>query len=322
MDFLFISFTAMLVLLWVIWPLPKANEDIDKIEKPYKKIKAKIFVLACFSIPIFIALISGFGIFNQNSTAKIVMLDVGQGDSMLICDSNSAILVDVGEHDKLLKAALARCGIRKLDAVVITHKDADHAGALSSLAGVVKVDNVFIHKDLINYEGETEVISSAKWLTGDKGVSGLVPGDKLHIGRFKLTMLAPEKGGESENEDSLVNILEYDEDGDGVSESSALLTGDAESQVLDDVCDVVKHVDIVKVPHHGSKKAFSDEQLSKLSPKIALISVGEDNRYGHPASNTLNSLKQCGARVYRTDINSDITISFSQSKLSVSLKNK
>ena len=319
---LVILFSAFLLGIYCFWPCPKINENAEAIKKPYKNIKWKLVTALCLFVPILIALFTGFAVFSSDGKAKIVMLDVGQGDSMLICDKDAAILIDVGEEDNLLKAALARCGITKLDAIIITHKDSDHSGSLSSLAGVVQVDNVFIHEDLLDYEGEKGILDAASWLTGSKGASGLSVGDVLKIGRFKLTLLAPAEGGESENEDSLVNLLEYDEDGDGKAESSALLTGDAESQALADVCEIVKHVDIVKVPHHGSKKAFSEEELVQLSPKIALISVGEDNRYGHPASNTVKALEACGARVYRTDIASDITISFAQSKLGVSLRHK
>ena len=328
-----ITFIIIYILIWIFWPQPTKEENFELNEvgaHTGKVSKSRFLAVSSFCLPLLIVLIIGFGgfkstislLFNLNSNPEVVMLDVGQGDSMLIRDKKSAILVDVGQHSDLLKAGLARHGVSRLDAIVITHKDADHAGALSSLAGVVSVDNVFIHQDLLNFDGESEVLEAANWVTQGKGASGLCQGNFLEIGRFKLTLLSPSQGGESENEDSLVNLLEYDEDGDGTAESRALLTGDAEAQAIEDVCNNVKNIDFVKVPHHGSKNAFSKEELESLSPKIALISVGEDNSYGHPAQNTVEALQQAGARIYRTDINSDITISFSGKRLSVSLQKK
>lgn len=137
------------------------------------------------------------------------------------------------------------------------------------------------------------------------------PGTTLRAGRFSLSIIAPQDGGTSENEDSLVGLLEFDEDGDGNAEARGLLTGDAESEALERVVSQVGDIDFLKVAHHGSKGGLTGEQLAELSPEIALISVGADNKYGHPSTKTVKMLEDHGARIYRTDKQGAISVSFS-----------
>ncbi len=310
--------TLLLVLIWAVWPCPPRELSA----------RGRLRACACvFAVPLIVLLSAGMGGFHQaavgilpgfKSEAEVIQLDVGQGDSMLIHDGTAAVLIDTGEDGAVLKRALARHGVKHLDAVYITHKDADHAGALSALTGVVPVDHVFVHADLLNAEEEKSVLKAAEWATGGRGAEGVRPGAISRIGHFSLVLIAPEKGGKSENNDSLVNLLTYDADGDGNPEARALFSGDAEHEALKDLCDKVGDVDFIKEPHHGSRGGVTAEDLNKLKPEFSLISVGADNSYGHPAQETFDLLAACRVKVYRTDEEGDITVSFSKERLGVS----
>lgn len=330
-----VFFAVATVVLWALWPVPPERaEDVPAdwktagIERERRQRRAAI-VCAVFALPLVLVLFEGFGGAvtvrramepSFASDAQVVMIDVGQGDCMLVRDGRAAVLVDTGEDGQTLERGLARQGIAHLDAVFVTHKDADHCGALPALTGVVGVDHVFVHGDLLDSPVMSGVLEDARWVTGGRGAEGVRPGDRTKVGRFSLTLLSPERGGESGNDDSLVNLLEYDEDGDGRPEARGLLTGDAESGATAPLAAGVGRIDFLKVAHHGSSGGATAEELAELSPKVALIGVGAQNRYGHPTGETLSLLERAGARVYRTDRDGDISLSFSGSRMSVKLQ--
>ena len=162
-----------------------------------------------------------------------------------------------------------------------------------------------------------KVLESARWVTNGREAEGVRPGAILQAGQFSLNIIAPQDGGKSENEDSLVGLLEFDADGDGSVEARGLLTGDAESEALNRVVSQVGDIDFLKVAHHGSKGGLTDEQLTGLSPEIALISVGADNKYGHPSIETVKMLEDHGVRIYRTDKQGAISAGFSSTGMRV-----
>jgi competence protein ComEC len=140
------------------------------------------------------------------------------------------------------------------------------------------------------------------------------------LGRFSFEVLSPyvfnDDGG---NADSLVLLCRYDFESDGIYEWNTLFTGDAEAEVLQSLTaeSLVGDIDILKVPHHGSKAGLTEELLNTLQPEVALIGVGATNRYGHPTQTALELLESIGAHVYRTDLNSNISIKFKKESLSV-----
>ncbi len=312
-----------LVVLWVVWPLPMSlDEDGEGWRRPVRIAVLCACALTCASVILLDGLGGSAGVksalFPQGqSGAQVVMLDVGQGDSTLIRDGSAAVLIDTGEDGTVLVKALARQGITRLDAVVLTHKDADHCGALGSLSGVVEVDHVLVHSDLLGSTAMSTVQHDAKEVTKGRGLEGMSVGDSVGIGRFSLKMIAPESGGESDNEDSLVQFLEYDDTSDGNADARMLFTGDAEAEVTEPLARSVGDIDILKVAHHGSRGGQTASELSVLKPEIALIGVGADNDYGHPTKETLGLLSAVHAKVYRTDLNGDISIGFSEGLLNV-----
>ncbi|MFR8045343.1 MAG: ComEC/Rec2 family competence protein, partial [Eggerthella lenta] len=157
-------------------------------------------------------------------------------------------------------------------------------------------------------------------LAGDGGVVGLRQGDALQVGSFDLQAVWPERfSDEGGNADSLCLVADADIDGDGASEWRALFTGDAERDQLRALIDegLVDSVDLYKVGHHGSKNALDDEEAAVLSPRIALVSAGARNRYGHPAQDTLDRLEAAGARVFRTDEQGDVSCKLTADRIEV-----
>ncbi|MDR1087813.1 MAG: DNA internalization-related competence protein ComEC/Rec2 [Coriobacteriales bacterium] len=250
----------------------------------------------------------------QLQAPRLVMMDVGQGDALLVQERGSAVLIDTGASDAALVHALARNGVTRLDAVVITHLDSDHAGALSRLRGLVDVKRIYFARGLAEYQAGDEYLRQATTLMGETEVAELAHGDLLRLGiTLSLEMLWPEKTAtEGSNAESICLLLRYDEDGDGSAEQQALLTGDAESAELAQILtsNPGLSADIIKLGHHGSSGAITGEQLASLSSTVGLISVGAHNRYGHPTAEILEILEAGGVRTLRTDQQGDISCIF------------
>lgn len=338
---------GMLAVLWAAWPVPPARGgmssqldgagdagDFARSQPETRGLSLGggasrgAFALA-LAAPLAFVLACGFGgpsgaVHALDPRAKsgpqVVMLDVGQGDSMLVRDGDAAVLVDTGADGALLERGLARNGVTHLDAVFVTHKDDDHCGALGALAGTVGVEHVYVHEDLVDDPVMADVADGARQATAGGGLEPYGVGDAVRIGHFTMALLSPRDGGTSENGDSLVNLLEYDADGDGDAEARGLLTGDAEAEATEGVVSQVGDVEFLKVAHHGSRKAATAEELSVLKPEIALIGVGADNRYGHPTREMLDLLSGCHAKVYRTDVDGDISLAFTAAGIRVTVQ--
>lgn len=294
---------VLLVLVWAWWPTPT-------------KKRARCLAAVCAAVPLV------FVIFSARASApSIVVMDIGQGDAVLIQDGKDAILVDTGPEDTALLSALARNRISDLEAVIITHKHDDHCGALDALDGMVDVDKVYFADgmDTLDDTAFKEVLHTAQKL-GDGTVGYLSVGDTFKTRHFTIVVLWPhEIADEGANQDSICLLVSYDDEGDGIAESTALLTGDAECEVLDALIaeGALGHVDVVKVGHHGSAVAFDEGSLEVLTPVVAAISVGEGNDYGHPKPETLELLEEFDVPVYRTDFDGDIRIKFDGYEITV-----
>lgn len=256
-------------------------------------------------------------------TDAIVMLDVGQGDAFLVRSGASALLIDTGNQDSLLKAALARQRVGSLDAVAVTHSDDDHCGSLAVLGDVAPASALLVPEGLpdCSCKACSELMAAARAEGLDDALVELSPGDTVRCGKFSMTVLWPERlADDGGNADSLCLLAAWDGDGDETPEWTALLTGDAEAVQLGQIADKLPAhgVDVLKVGHHGSKKSLDPSSAARLSSKIALISVGEGNRYGHPSEETLDLLYQTGCAAFRSDESGDVVVAFSEEALTVS----
>ncbi len=265
-------------------------------------------VLSCF-VALVAFLVSLLALFPHAHATEIIMLDVGQGDAFVLRSGSQAVLIDTGNQEGAVLKGLARHDIRHLDAIMVSHPDDDHCGALATVCNFVEVDRVLVAQDLL---GCTCANCSKLRAMAPSGVLvGLTAGDVLnHPVRFS------EEGG---NVDSLVVYVEADVNDDGKIDARALFCGDAESEVLAQLHeqDLLRHVDIYKVGHHGSGGACTSEQLDALAPALALVSVGENNRYGHPNEDIVNMLEGAGAVVLRTDQSGDVICKLDATRISV-----
>ena len=253
---------------------------------------------------------------------EIIMLDVGQGDAFLVRSEGSALLIDTGTQDGLLRSALGKHGVTRLDAVVITHGDDDHCGSLRTLRGVVAVDRVLVAEDALGCSCSScsQLLEDAKAVVGEDRLSGLSVGDVVEVGNFDLEVIWPvafsDEGG---NADSVCLLAELDSNDEGATDWRALFCGDAEIEQIEELVSLgaVGDIDVLKVGHHGSKNALNVDLARKLSPEVALISCGAGNRYGHPHEDALSALESCNAQVLRTDLLGDVCVSFTSDALRI-----
>lgn len=241
---------------------------------------------------------------------QLIMLDVGQGDALVVKSGGRCVLVDAGQEDQMLLSALARNNIRHLDAVIVTHSDKDHYGSLPALNPYVGVDVVYAHEGVLACDCDkcNQFLSAVAQLGCE--VKGLVADDEIQVGSVRLTVVGPLRFcNEGGNEDSLCLLGTVPGSNGGWS---FLLTGDAEAvPVADAVASAgIGKVNIIKVGHHGSEDALSAPLLDGIRPEVGFVSVGEDNGYGHPHRSTLEVLEDAQVQVMRTDLWGDVAAVF------------
>lgn len=225
---------------------------------------------------------------------KVHYINVGQGDCALIHTGNTAMLIDAGNRGDgpSIISYIKNQGIQKLDYLILTHPHADHIGGAADVINAFEIDKILMPKAshtsqtfenlLVTIQGKGLKITSPS------------PGDEYSLGNASFQILASNDGSDLNNK-SIVNWLVF-------GNTSFLFTGDAELSTENKILQRGYNIksDVLKVGHHGSDTSTSEKFLETISPKHAIISVGE-NSYGHPTSAVLNRLNDHNVNVYRTD---------------------
>lgn len=249
----------------------------------------------------------------------VTFIDVGQGDSALIETANgTSLLIDGGEYDAYsehLAPFLAERSITSIDYAVVSHYHTDHMGGISELLETGAVGKLLIPKYDDANQNRERIIKKAK--KHDVEISEICAGDVIDLGdpNLEISVLHPLEGGfsqENENSNSLVLMLDY-------LGEKFLFTGDLEADAEDSLRKRYDlEADILKVGHHGSSSSTSRKFLVAVDPTYAVISAGENNRYGHPHYEVLDILDNDDVRIYRTDEDGDITFTVNGNGIKIS----
>ncbi|MDE6003828.1 MAG: MBL fold metallo-hydrolase [Oscillospiraceae bacterium] len=283
------------------------------------KTKNKIIYCIVVAILTVVALLSGKYSLEQqtqsdnteidmtNAEFQVHVIDVGQGDSILVCADGEAMLIDAGESKSSTKILnyLESQNITELSYAAATHMHADHIGSFSKIFDNIKPKNVIepvYHESLIPTTKTYEKYLDAIEATG-ANYQALKAGDSFTLGTAKISVLAPvsDEKVSSLNNTSLVLRVQYDD-------MICLFTGDMETQEEKTILENNPNLkaDFLKAGHHGSDTSSSENFLAQVQPNYVAISCGVDNKYGHPADSTLEHLATWTDNIYITAQQGDI----------------
>ena len=248
---------------------------------------------------------------------KIIFIDVDQGDSTLITINNKTTLIDTGGnidyHNKEYKYQIAKnkilpfmksIGIKKVDYLILTHGDYDHMGEAINLVNNFKVEKVIFNCGEFN-ELEKELIK----VLDKKKIKYYSCIKELNIDDNKLYFLQT-KEYDNENDNSSIIYTQ-------LNNHKFLFMGDAGVEVEEDLIKKynLQNIDVLKVGHNGSKTSSGKKFINEINPKYSIISVGKNNRYGHPNKEVINVLEN--SKIYRTDKDGSIMFKLKNDKLRI-----
>ncbi|MGE0451407.1 MAG: DNA internalization-related competence protein ComEC/Rec2 [Vicinamibacterales bacterium] len=246
---------------------------------------------------------------------RVTFIDVGQGDAAVVqFPAGSAMLVDAGGltgtaafdiGDRVVGPVLRSLGVHRLDAVVLTHGDADHAGGMSAVLHDFRPWDLWEgvpvpHDELLQVLRREAAEKRIRWTT-------VQTGDRVSIDDVEVLVHHPRvpdwERQKVRNDDSVVVELRW-------GEASVVFTGDIGRDVEREIAPQFSRsrLRVVKVPHHGSATSSSEALVEALAPAVAVVSVGRGNRFGHPVPLVLERYRRSGAAVFRTDRDGAVTI--------------
>ena len=250
--------------------------------------------------------------YNINNIRKekyLLTIDVNEGDSLVLKKDNKTILIDTGgkvnkNYSDDTINYLKSEGIKKIDYMILTHGDYDHMGEAINIINNYKVDKV-----ILNCGPKNELEQDLIKLLNKKNIKYYSCLKELKINDIKLEFLnTKEYDNENDNSSVIYTII---------NNKKILLMGDASSNKEKDILSKynLSNIDILKVGHHGSNTSSSSSFINRIKPKYSIISVGKNNKYGHPNKEVLNNLSN--SKIIRTDINGSILFNLNNSKIKV-----
>ena len=232
----------------------------------------------------------------EPDTMEVHFINVGQGDATLIKCGEQSMLIDTADDSKgtAIQNYLNKQNVKTLDYLILTHPDADHIGGAPVVITKFEIKKVFMS----NFEKDNKTYQKLIQALDNKRLKYETPevGSQYTLGTAVITILAPNKKYDNPNDASIAFTIQN-------GNNKFLFTGDAgenaEKDILNSDLDI--SADVYKVGHHGSKYSTSEKFFEEVNPAYAVISCGENNSYGHPHAETLNTLRSYGVEVYRTD---------------------
>ncbi len=281
---------------------------------------------------IFILIVAFLLIFNislflekdhSSNDLEVTVLNIGQGDSILIkTPDNNYGLIDAGRGNKVMEELSNTLPfyVNTFDFIILTHPDADHVEGFLSIFEKYQIKNVFIEKVPKETEIYNSIINKLKKLNNTK-VYSVTQNNDFKIGEVIFNIVWPDtleldKYKDDVNQTSIGVVIEYK---DFELYSAGDLGKVNEVKSLYDLKD--KSIDVLKVGHHGSKSSTSSEFLDLTHIKIAAISVGNNNPYHHPNSETMKLLEDANLNIYRTDEDGRIKIQTDGELIQLSTQN-
>ena len=270
--------------------------------------KHKKIIYSLMSFLLVLSLIF-FGILSYEKSQKlrVIFLNVGQGDAILVMQGSNQVLIDGGPNGQILMEKLGRYvpfWDRKIETIIATHPDQDHIEGLVEAMRNYKVDSIIE----TSIQSESQIYKKYAELVVQRKIQKVEAraGTKIKLNQVEMEILSPKEkisidAVKDTNEHSVVTKLVF-------GQNSFLFTGDLpdnkEMELIDDNANL--KAGVLKVAHHGSKYSTSEEFLEKVDPDQAIISVGKNNRYGHPSQEALERIKNRNIGILRTDEVGDI----------------
>jgi len=294
-----VGLCVLAILLWSLWVRPT---------RPRARRVAAV-VLAIIVLVATVPLATRPG--SLQLTRGVVVLDVGQGDALLVRDAGHTGLIDTGPSSTVLREQLRVQQVTRLDFVLFTHGHADHIGGAGALDRSFHIAHIYVSQGA---QSSTKLEAISKRL--DVPLTGMLAGQSFMLGRIKVTAIWPRAAvsDPDANESCLTTLLsdELPDNQDPVPTDTLLTSGDAEEPSVRAavVSAHITHIDVLKVPHHGSAVSLSDALLNRLTPTLAVISCGLHNSYGHPKPVTLQFLEKHAISYKRTDLDGAVVVPF------------
>lgn len=280
-----------------------ANKGRAKKQAGARLIKAVLVLMAALAIFVLektgvLQTAAGDKPAAENADAEVDFIDVGQGDSTLVCSDGKYMLIDTGDRDgeNTLINHLKERGVKKLDYLVLTHPHADHIGEAAEIVEGFKIGKIIMPRVPDDLTPTSSVYEDLLDAAANKGLKiRAARNESFELGEISVQTYAAEGEYSNLNDYSVVLRLTH-------GENSFLITGDCEkqeeSELLERGCDV--SADVLKVGHHGSDTSSTSQWLKEVGAQYAVISCGADNKYGHPDEETYSRICKYIKNVYVT----------------------
>jgi competence protein ComEC len=240
---------------------------------------------------------------------RVTFFDVGQGDAIAIRSGEETMLIDGGRDLRLLPL-LADRGIRRIDTVVLTHAHPDHCASLPAVIENFGVQRVLVTSRRFRGDCATRLLAACS--RSATPIRSVRDGDRLRLGAFSFDVHLADRTFRRAPENNASVILHATVDG-----RRFLFTGDSEKETELTLADRDLRSDLLKVAHHGSRGSTSRTLLDQVAPRLAVISCGRHNLFGHPHPAVLDALRQRAVRIWRTDRDGSVDVDVREGRLYV-----